>query len=156
VSLHDYRNRLRGAVASSAAPYGYTLTIWTSGAIAAHERGVPATLHALLLAAGAIAAFALVGVLAFGRPGHALRAPEERVVEVWGAFHLPVVAAAVGLATLVAKGVHDASVAWLAVGFLSTAAYLLLIALQYMIAEQRSMRRLAAELRGATVDEPRD
>jgi hypothetical protein len=141
VGFGDYRKRLRGSVAQSAAPYGYTLTIWTSGAIVAHVQGVPATVHALVFAGGAILAFMLIGVLAFGRPEHLLRPPREPAVEVWGAFHLPVVGAAVGLATVIAHGVENAVVCWLLVGFLSTASYLLLIALQFMLAEPPSARR---------------
>jgi hypothetical protein len=141
VGFGEYRKRLRGSVAQSAAPYGYTLTIWTSGAIVAHVQGVPATVHALVFAGGAILAFMLIGVLAFGRPEHLLRPPREPAVEVWGAFHLPVVGAAVGLATVIAHGVENAVVCWLLVGFLSTASYLLLIALQFMLAEPPSARR---------------
>ena len=140
MSIAEYRRRLRGSVAQSAAPYGYTLTIWTSGAIVAHVHGVPATVHALVFAAGAILAFMLVGVLAFGRPEHLLRPPKEAAVEVWGAFHMPVVGAAVGMATLVAHGVENTVLCWFLVGFLSTASYLLLIALQFMLAEHPRAR----------------
>ncbi len=139
-----YRRRLRGAVASSAAPYGYTLVIWTSGAVTAHFRGIPATEHALMLAAGAITAFAAVGLLAFGRPEHVLASPAEKQVELWGAFHLPVVAAALGIATLIANFVHNPILAWLFVGFAATATFLLVIALQYMLAERRVGRRRRA------------
>jgi hypothetical protein len=38
-----YRSALRATVAASAAPYGYTLTIWTTGAILSHARGIPNT-----------------------------------------------------------------------------------------------------------------
>jgi hypothetical protein len=141
VSLAEYRRRLRGSVAQSAAPYGYTLTIWTSGAIVAHVQGVPATVHALVFAAGAILSFMFIGVLAFGRPEQLLRPPKQRDVEVWGAFHLPVVGVAVGLTTLIAHGVDNAVVCWLLVGFLSTSSYLLLIALQFMLAERPNAGR---------------
>lgn len=136
MSWAEYRRRLRGSVAQSAAPYGYTLTIWTAGAITAHEQGVPATIHALAFAGGAILAFMLIGVFAFGRPAQVLRTPRERDVEVWGAFHLPVVASAVGLATLIAHTVSDPVLCWLLVGLLATSSYLLLIALQFMLAER--------------------
>lgn len=63
-----YRPALRAAVAASAAPYGYTLTIWTSGAVLSHARGIPSAVEALLFLAGAVAAFALVGGLPVGGP----------------------------------------------------------------------------------------
>lgn len=63
----DYRQHLRGVVAASAAPYGYTLTLWTTGAIATHaQQTLPTALEALLLLAGAVAGFGAVGAYAFG------------------------------------------------------------------------------------------
>lgn len=132
-----YRRRLRGSVASSAAPYGYTLVIWTSGAVTAHFQGNPDSEHALIFAAGAVLAFAAVGLMAFGKPEHVLVSPEERQIELWGAFHLPVVGAALAIATLIAHVVEYAIVAWFLVGLFATATYLLVIALQYMVAERR-------------------
>jgi hypothetical protein len=66
VVLARYRSALRATVAASAAPYGYTLTIWTSGAVLSHAGGIPSTAEALLFLVGAVAAYALVGGLAFG------------------------------------------------------------------------------------------
>jgi hypothetical protein len=37
----------------SIAPYGYTLTVWTSDAVLTHARGVPSAPDALLLMLGA-------------------------------------------------------------------------------------------------------
>lgn len=49
-----YRRGVRAVVAASAAPYGYTLTLWTSGAVAAHAQGgLPSARDALFLLAGA-------------------------------------------------------------------------------------------------------
>jgi hypothetical protein len=50
----------------SIAPYGYTLTVWTSGAVLTHARGIPTTVDALLFMVGAVVGFALVGVASFG------------------------------------------------------------------------------------------
>ena len=52
----SYRTHLRSAVATSAAPYGYTLTVWTSAAVQAtawHPHGV----GGILFLAGAAAGF---------------------------------------------------------------------------------------------------
>jgi hypothetical protein len=53
-------------VAASAAPYGYTLTIWTSGAVLSHARGITSAADALLFLVGAVVAYALVGGLTLG------------------------------------------------------------------------------------------
>jgi hypothetical protein len=42
----DYREHLRTAVGSSAAPYGYTLATWTSGAVLTHAYGLPTAMEA--------------------------------------------------------------------------------------------------------------
>jgi hypothetical protein len=63
-------SRLRSAfetlLGSSATPYGYTLTIWSSGAIARHFRGSPNVGEVFLFMAGAL--------LAFTGPGYACKA----------------------------------------------------------------------------------
>lgn len=131
-----YRRHLKGAVASSAGPYGYTLTIWTTGAVASHEEGIPDTPEALLFLGGAVAAFLAVGLLAYGRPARIVAPPEEGPVHLLGAFHVPSVGAALLLATLIAHLVHGAAV-WPLVAFASTAGYLAVLAAQWTIAEAR-------------------
>jgi hypothetical protein len=61
------REAVRQAVSMSVARYGYTLTVWTSGAVLTHSRGIPSTVNALLFMLGAVGGFALVGVVSFGR-----------------------------------------------------------------------------------------
>ena len=79
--------------------------------------------------------------LAFRDPEQLLVPPKQPDIELWGAFHLPVVGAAIGLATIIAHTVHNAVVAWALVGFVATATYLLVTALQYLVAERRADRR---------------
>ena len=59
-----YRAHLKTTVAFSAAPYGYTLTIWTAGAVTTHEHGVPSAWEVLLLMIGAVLGFALAAAMA--------------------------------------------------------------------------------------------
>ena len=117
-----YRPALRAAVAASAAPYGYTLTIWTSGAVLSHARGIPSAADALLFLAGAVVAYALVGGLALGGIPERL-APEPGRAVIWGGLHLFSVGLAIGAATLVAHLVTSPA-AWPLGGFLATALYL--------------------------------
>ena len=131
-----YRTHLQAAVATSAAPYGYTLTVWTSGAVTMHARGIPSTLEALLFLAGAVAGFAVVGAAAHGSTTQVLRALPDARVRLWGGFHLPSVGAAIGAVAIVSELIHD-SLAWPVVGFLATGIYLLVIAAQFTIAAER-------------------
>ena len=54
---------------SSATAYRYTLTVWSAGAVLSYAYGPPSPPEVLAFFAGAVAAFALVGVLAFGGDG---------------------------------------------------------------------------------------
>jgi membrane protein implicated in regulation of membrane protease activity len=57
-------------------------------------------------------------------------------VRLWGGFHLPSVGAAIGAVALVSELI-DGSFAWLLVGLLATSIYLLVIAAQFTVADDR-------------------
>jgi hypothetical protein len=129
-----YTSALRATVAASAAPYGYTLTIWTSGAVLSHARGIPSAALALLFLVGAVAAYALVGGVAFGGLSEH-QAPQPARSVVWGGLHFLSVGLAILAVSLVARLVHD-DAAWPLGAFLATAAYLLTSAFQLAIARR--------------------
>lgn len=97
-----YGRNLRTAVGASAAPYGYTLTIWTTGAVLVHNRGLPDTQAALSFMVGAVMAFGLVGSVAFGGITRRFREQPRRSA-LWGNFHFFSVGAAIGTAAIVAR-----------------------------------------------------
>ena len=124
----------------SAAPYGYTLTVWTSGAITTHSQDIPTALEALLFMGGAVIGFAAVGAAAHGSATKVLRAPEQATVQLWGGLHLPAVGFAIaGCAAIV--GLAHGVLVWPLVGFSATAIYLLVIAAQFTIADERGWQR---------------
>jgi hypothetical protein len=127
-----YRSALRAAVAASAGPYGYTLTVWTSGAVLSHARGIPSSVDALLFLVGAVLAYALIGAIAFGGLSEQLVMQPGRAV-VWGGLHLFSVGLAIAAATLVAHFVRNAA-AWPIGAFLGTGLYLLVTATQLAVA----------------------
>jgi hypothetical protein len=130
--LGTYRQAARQAVAMSIAPYGYTLTVWTSGAVLTHARGIPSTADALLFMLGSVVGFALVGVTAFG--GHTARLRiEAQQPALWAGFHVLSVGAAIGLATLIAHLLEDSG-AWPLGGFAATTSYLVVLAAQLALA----------------------
>lgn len=129
----NYRDNLRIAVGTSAAPYGYTLATWTTGAVLVHARGLPDTLDALLFMVGAVLGFAFVGALAFG----GLRAhyvTRKREAVLWGSLHFPSVGLAIGAAWLVSYAVPNV-LAWPLGAFSSTVAYLLVMGLEVTLTE---------------------
>lgn len=127
-----YRSAVRATVAASAGPYGYTLTIWTSGAVLSHALGIPSAGDALLFLIGAVTAYASIGGLAFGGLSEIVVPDPARAV-VWGGLHFFSVGAAIGVAALVARFATTPA-AWPLDGFLVTAVYLLGSAAQLSIA----------------------
>jgi hypothetical protein len=134
-----YREHLQAVVASSAAPYGYTLTIWTSGAVTTHANGIPTALEALLFLVGAVSGFACIGAMAHGSATKILRVPPEPTVRLWGGFHLPSVGLAIAGSSLVAAVVSGVLV-WFLVGLSATSIYLLVIAAQFTVADSKPRR----------------
>ena len=133
MALRDhYRERLRATVGSSAAPYGYTLATWTTGAVLTNARGIPDALAALAFMAGAVLGFAFVGVLDFGRLTRRIDRGRGEAYPVWGSFHFFSVGAAIGVAALVARYVEGFG-AWPLTAFLYTT-YLLIAAAESAIA----------------------
>ena len=130
--MREYRRNLRAALGASAGPYGYTLTIWTSGAVLIHAFGVPGTLGALLFVVGAVAAFALVGLLAFGSMARHFDEKSEEDL-FWGSLHLLSVGAAIAMAALVARYLVGL-VAWPVGSFSAATAYFLVLGVESSIA----------------------
>ena len=90
-------------VSSSAAPYGYTISVWSSGAVLIHFRGPPNVGDVFLFAAGALAGFTLIGLLVHSR----LRATDETHSAtdrtLAGALHWFAIGAALGAVALIAE-----------------------------------------------------
>jgi len=130
------RTALQTTIAAAAAPYGYTLTVWTSGAVLMHEHDVPTAVDALLFMAGAVAGFTLVGAFAYGGTGR--RTGTVPVpFSLWHSFHLLAVGGAIGVAVAASRLSGDA--AWAVGGFAATVVYLLGAGLQQCLGRRRAL-----------------
>lgn len=104
-------------------PYGYTVSLWSAGALTVTRLGVPSALEVFLFVSGAVIAFvALAGV------GHAhldvevpMRVPSLIVINLF-----PILAALV--VVLFPSGLLNRNLAYLANSFLATATYILSLA----------------------------
>lgn len=133
VKRRRYGKSLRSAVGSSAAPYGFTLSVWTTGAVIIDAQGLPSAMNALEFAAGAVLAFAFVGFLAFGdlTGDNAEKRPRAAL---WGNFHfLLSVGLAIGAAVLTTTLV-DSGLVWILASFVSTACYLRALGAEFTVA----------------------
>lgn len=122
----NYGRNLRAAVMASVAPYGYTLTVWTSGALLIHARGLTDIGQVLLFMAGAVIGYALVGLVAFRGLGTGQGAPTSPPPTLWGNLHFASIGLAICGSYLAAHAFHGL-ISWPATGFAATAIYLLVL-----------------------------
>jgi hypothetical protein len=113
---------LTTVITGSALPYGYTITVWSSGAVLIHSHGQPSLGDIFLFIAGAVAAFAGLAAAAAWLSAAPLKPPPERFEQA-GTLHLFAAGAAVGL--VVAIAAIPGFAAWPAASFGGTVVYLL-------------------------------
>lgn len=136
--LGRYRADVRSVIGSSAEAYGYTLTIWSAGAILSHAYGPPSPPEIFSFFGGAVLAFALVGALAFGGVTAHFGDESDRI-ELWGSFHFLSVGLAVGAAWLAAAYAPSLP-GWPLGAFLATATYLVVVGAENTAADWRADR----------------
>lgn len=126
-------NRVRSAgalvtvVQRSAIPYGYTLTIWTSGAAIERSHGTPTVGDTFLFLIGAVAGFAVLGLLAQIEPDQPLEPKRSDLIRT-GLIQVIAVGLALGAAALAALA--HSFVVWPLGAFAATLVYLALAALE--------------------------
>jgi hypothetical protein len=136
-SKPTYRRHLRTVLSATAAPYGFTLSIWTGGALAIEQVGsFPTTVDALLFVLGAVIGFGTLSALVFGGIDDVLTPTSRSQVRVWGGLHLPALGSSVLACSGLAHIVREPLV-WPVVGFAATAVYLAVVAAQYWVASRR-------------------
>jgi hypothetical protein len=114
-------------------PFGYTLTVWSSGALATHSFGVPGPASVVTFVGGAVAVYLGFGAIGYAsaRPVQAVRARREVLFNA-----IPVVAA--GVVTALDVAVDDPLLGWFLSGSVATALYIALLALVYTWGAGRS------------------
>lgn len=118
-----YPQALARVTASLGVPFGYTLTVWASGALATHYFGVPDVAAVVCFVGGAVAVYVTFGVIEFPDV-HPVEPLRTRRVVLFNA--VPVVAAA--LVAAVDRFVEQPLLGWLLSGAAASAAYVLLLA----------------------------
>jgi hypothetical protein len=134
----DSRGRLAHNLTAESEAYGYTLTIWGSGAMLIYKVQTPDLFHILLLAFGAILAFAVLGAIAFQQM---VREPAEddTPLVVTSMIHFVSTLGNLVLAYVLIRFVVSYSTpGWLAfplVGFQATFTYNILLLLEDLVSE---------------------
>jgi hypothetical protein len=133
-----YRASLALVVAASSTPYGYTVSIWSTGAILMSSHGVPSGAQVVGFIGGALGGFALLG-LASRRHltgGSSPHQAGDRVTA--GTLHWIAVSAAVGGVALIRP--LPGWAAWPLGSFVATTTYLLAAGLQLTLVSARRGR----------------
>jgi hypothetical protein len=128
-----YRSRLAFALSQSAVAYGYTLSVWTSGAVLINRHGKPTPTDAVLFLAGGVAAFVLIALVA--TRGFRDRLPADSGAAVLaGALNFLSAGAALGSSLLIAL-LHAHTLVWPLAAFALTTVYLLCTGAQITLAD---------------------
>jgi hypothetical protein len=127
--LTGLRQNLRGSLAAAAAPYGYTLSIWSCGAVSMHTLGSPAPGEVLLFLGGAALGFGLLALAVFRAFVVDLETPDSKRLSLLGTVHILSAGSAV-LAVWGATAAIDGTLGWPVAGFLATVLYILVTGIQ--------------------------
>lgn len=122
-------------VSASAAPYGYTVTVWSSGALLIHYHHAPAVWEIFLLAAGAVSAFASLWLLGRGAIERAEPFSQGAARALAGALDVFAAGLAIGAAALIAM--IPGWIAWPLASYAATTLYLVVASVQLAVAERR-------------------
>lgn len=145
-----YRTHLTSVVSATAAPYGYTLSLWAAGTLAIGAAGrFPTTVDVLLLVGGAVVGFGVLAAITFGGLNRALDPAMRARIRAWGGVHIPALGAGVTASTVLVHTVHG-HLLWPLLGFSVTTVYLCVLAAQYWLASRvwKRSRRLGRTASG--------
>ncbi len=127
--MNPFRRSLRSTLAVSAGAYGYTLTIWGTGAIGIDVLGAPHPLDVLLFMSGAVVAFVGLEALATGSWRLGSVPGETSDATIWAYSHVLSAGGAI-LSAWALDRLIAARAGWPVSGAGATAVYLLLAAAQ--------------------------
>lgn len=144
-SAQRWRGTLEVSLRSAIVPYGYTITIWASGAYLINLRGAPDLLSAFGFVAGALLAFAMLASISSRlSPSPSMPTTDDRPDPSHPIFAAGLHVVAVGLA-LGSASVADSLVgggSWIISSFLATSVYLGAASLELAIALEVADREL--------------
>jgi hypothetical protein len=134
--MRRYLADLHNVISSSATAYGYTLTVWSTGMVLSYAYGPPSPPLVFSFFGGAVLAFALVGILAFGSVTTEFGGMPNRI-QLWGSFHFLSVGLAVGAVWLMSAHVSSLP-GWPLGSFVATTAYFGLVGAENAAADLRA------------------
>ena len=127
--MRRYLTGLDTAVSSAAVAYGFTLTVWSSGAFLLSSQGSPTAGEVVMFAAGVIAAYgSLEAASAWAGTGSTLQSGQSPHWVRAGLVHTAAIAGGLTAAAFLAQ--LDTGAAWVLAPFAAVAVYLLVSAVE--------------------------
>lgn len=130
-----YARALKTSLLGTALPYGFALTVFTSGQALLHLHGSPNVGQLYLFAAGVAAAYGSLRLFTWGTPTAGSSPSKTDHPVRAGSVH--VAAIGLGLGTAALLGQIPGGVAWPLAGLCSTLVYLLVNALEPLAQAKR-------------------
>ncbi len=130
-----YLQAIQTALHGAGLPYGYAITVWSTGAALAIEHGMPSPVEIYLVALGAMTAYGGLTFLTWATEGEAQRplTRSPRRVRA-GLFHVGAVGLAITSAALIAK--LSSGIAWLIAPLVATLLYLAVSSVEMALVER--------------------
>ena len=132
-----YLRALETALHGAGLPYGYAITVWSTGAVLVDAQGTPSVGRVFLFAAGAASAYGLLRLLTQATEGEAgtqlTRSPH--LIRA-GAIHVAAIGLAIGAAALIAR--IESVLAWPLATFAATVLYLGVSSVEKALLERES------------------
>ncbi len=117
-----YFRALQTALHGAGVPYGYTLSVWSTGSALVGEHGPPEQLEIFLFALGATSAYGGLRLLTWETGGEADDLTRSPNLLRAGVVHLAAIAAAIAAALLMAR--IESTAAWFLAALVATLLYL--------------------------------
>ncbi|MGE5225616.1 MAG: hypothetical protein ACM3OO_01945 [Planctomycetaceae bacterium] len=138
IVLGPFRDALRTAVASETRAYGFTLLVWSTGALSVAQEGLPTVAQVFAFLLGALLAMALVVLVAFGGPMRRWTTSREPHY-AFGAIHIGSVAVGTTCGWIVCLAL-SARMAFAGAAFTAVLVYQLLLGLEVAVSSARGRR----------------
>jgi hypothetical protein len=130
-----YLRALETAVHGAGLPYGYAITVWSTGSSVSHAHGLPSVVNVLLFAAGAAAAYGALRLLTWGTEQEAQRPLTRSPYPIRaGILHLVAIGLAIASAVSIAQIPSD--LAWGLAAFAATLLYLGVASVEVALVER--------------------
>lgn len=132
-----YFRALETSIQGAGLPYGYAITVWTTGAALNGQRGMPSVASIFLFAAGAAAGYGGLRLLLTRNMGGEAERPLTRSPHPIraGALHVAAIGLAILSSALIARIGSD--VAWILAPFAATLLYLVVSSVEVALVEMQ-------------------